>query len=599
MASTKSKPNQPQTNELDVKGQTSQHANLIDLSNDPDFINLHEHYQHAEFILCKEVLEKLEERYPEHPEILKFKDDLLIKLSLKDITISTEKEEKHKKKKVILNMSLFAIIASLIVMVVFFFSYNYINKYETAKQLEQETAYLTSLKNQAEQLLLVGQPQPAAEIIEQIRTVNPEFANLPELIIQKDAMLRMEAEYQKALNLIAENKNTDALAILNKIEAEKPGMWDVRQQIKLIETSFQVANYIEVGNAAYQEEEWGQVIDAYENALLLDPTYDDPLMNEQLINSYLYRIISMLDNENSSIEDIDNAEEYYRRAVAMTSQSKAFASERENLQKASSDLLKLKYVQIAKANLEDQYQTVSSVSEAVSYIRKAASIDPNNTSLNLNLENAEYYQIAFKAMIGMNWDQAITNLKQIMSVDPDFANGNARELLFEAYYQLGKKYASLGLYLDAIREFEQAEILAWNDSDNLIKLFQVQVILGDMFGKVDDFENAVSYYQYALNAIQVNNRLTNYPTLSSKLAEANVSTAYAKYEEAFTAFQEVLEKIDVIFSVSEVEIRDGSCLVFFANENLSTVDAILEANNLPVNMIIKIGRKLKVPTIQK
>ena len=585
--------------DLDFAERTGRIANPIDLSSDPDYTKLLEHYQHAEFTECKEVLDKLEKRYPEHPGLLKFKDDLQMKLSLKNMAISINAEEKLKKNKVILNMSVFAIIATLIVMIVFIFSYYYFNDNDTFKQLEDETALLTSLDYQADQLLLAGQPQPAAEIIERIRTINPKFVNLPVLISRTDDLLRSEANYQTALKLITENNNNEALVILNEIDSEKPGLWDVSQQIAAIETSFQIAKYIEEGNAAYQVEKWDQVISAYENALILDPELDDPLMTEQLLRGYLNGIISMLENENASIEDIKNAEAYYRRAVAMTSQSKAFASERGNLQKASNNLLELKFTQIAKANLEDKNQTGTSVAEAVSYMRKASNIEPENTALISDLKNAEYYQIAFKNFIEMNWEQVITNLNQISSVDSNYANGNASLLLFDAYYELGKQYSSVGLYLDAIKKFEQAEILAWHDSGNLIKLFQVQVILGDSFGKLDDYENAVSYYQYALNAIQVNKRLTNFPAIATKLAEANVLAAYGNNEDAFEAFQEVLKGIDVVYSVSEIEISDGVCLAFFAKENLSTVEAVLEANNMPKSMTITSRRNLKVPMIEK
>ncbi|MDO9545548.1 MAG: hypothetical protein Q7J07_02215 [Pelolinea sp.] len=596
MTSSKPEFKKPKDSDPDFNERTGRIANPIDLSSDPDYTKLLEHYQHAEFTMCKEVLDKLEKRYPEHPGLLEFKDYFHIYFSLKNMAISSENVEKHKKNKVVLNMSVFAIIGTLIVMIVFFFSYYYFNDNVTVKQLEDETAHLTSLEYQAEQLLLGGQPRPAAEIIERIRTINPEFVNLPELISRTDDLLRLEANYQTALNLITENKNNEALVILNEIEAEKPGMWDVSQQIASIETFFQIAKYIEEGNAAYQVEKWDQVISAYENALILDPELNDPLMNEQLLWGYLNRIISMLKNENTSIEDIKNAEEYYRRAVAMTPQNKAFASERENLQKASSNLLELKFTQTAKAKLQDKNQTVTSVAEAVSYMRKAANIESENTSLNLDLKNAEYYQIAFKNFIEMNWQQAITNLS---SVDSNYANGNASLLLFEAYYALGKQYSSVGLYLDAINKFEQAEILAWNDSGNLIKLFQVQVILGDTIGKLNDYENAVSYYKYALNAIQVNKRLTNFPAIATKLAEANVLATYGNYEDAFKAFQEVLKGIDGVYSISEIEISDGVCLAFFANENQSTVDAILEANNLPESMAVTFGRKLKVPMIEE
>lgn len=574
-------------------------ANSIELSSDPDYPILIELYQNAEFDKCKEILEKLENRYPENPGLLNFKEDLQMKLSLKTMAVSIEEGEKHKKKKIFLNMSVFAIISTLVVVVAFIFSFFYLNNKFAVKQLEMENAQLTSLYSQAEQLLLAGQPQPAAEINERIRSINPEFENLEELTSRTEDLLRLESKYMTARNLIAENKNNEALNILNEIETEQPGLWDVSQQIASLETSFQIAKYMEEGNAAFQAGNWEQVISAYENALKIDPEINDRIMKEQLLKGYLNKIISMLDKEKNSIEDIENAEEYYRRAVSMTPQSKAFASERGNLQKVISDLLEQKFIQIALASLEDENQTVASISKAVSYIRKAANINPENSYLQSDLKNAEYYQIAFNNLIEMNWGQAITNLELITSVEENYANGNASLLLFEAYYALGKQYHSLGLYLDAFKTLEQAEILAWDDSDNLIKLFQVQVFLGDTSGKIGDYENAVSYYQYALNAIKVDQRLTNFPALTSKLAEANNLAANANYVDAFAAYQEVLKDIDVIYSISEIEIGDGACLVFFSNENLSTVNAIVEANNLPKNMIITFRRKLKVPMIEK
>ena len=154
-------------------------------------------------------------------------------------------------------------------------------------------------------------------------------------------------------------------------------------------------------------EKWDQVITAYENALTLDPKLDDPLMKEQLLNAYLKKIIGMLQNENTSIDDIENAEQYYRKAVAMIPQNKAFASERENLQEVSSNLLELKFIQTAKAILEDKNQTTTSIAKAVSYLSKAADLKPENTALQLDLKNAEYYQTAFQNFIDMDWVSAI------------------------------------------------------------------------------------------------------------------------------------------------------------------------------------------------
>ena len=598
---TSSKPEfkKPKDNDPDSKEVSGQIANPIDLSSDPDYLILVEHYQHAEFDKCEELLDKLEKKYPKNPKLRKFKDDLQIKLSLKTLAVTIEKEEKHKKRKVTIKMGAFAIISTIVVMIVFFVSYYFLNNAVTARRLESETAQLTSLNNQAEQLLLAGQPQPAAEIVERMVSINPEFENLPELKSQTDNLLRLETEYQTALNLVTENKKSEALVILKEIENEKPGMWDVSHQIDSIETSIQIAKYMEEGNAAYQVERWSQVITAYENALTLDPKLDDPLMKEQLLNAYLKNIIGMLQNENTSVDDIENAEQYYRKAVALIPQNKAFASEREHLQEVSSNLLELKFIQTTKAILEDKNQTTTSIANAVSYLSKAADLKPENTALQLDLKNAEYYQTAFQNFIKMDWVSAITNLNQIISVDSNYANGNARILLYEAYYALGKHNNSLGFYQDARKNLEQAEILAWDDSDNLMKLFQVQALLGDTIGKMNDYKNAVSYYQYALKAINISQKLINYPAINTKYTEANNWVDLGEFKDAFEAFQDVLKNIDVIYSISEIEISDGACLAFFADENLSTVDAVIEANNLPKNMVIAFSRKLEIPKIEK
>ena len=579
---------------IEKSGQT---VNKISLSSDPDYQKLIELYQHAEFENCVELLSGLEKKFPQHPKLLKFKDDLHMQLYLKTAAVSTQKEQDQRKRKGTLKMGVFAIVSTIFLVIAFLVSYYFINNIATARRLEAETVQLTSLQNQAEQLLLAGQPQPASEIVEKMTVINPDFKGLAELKLQTDNLLRLETDYQTALDLVSDKKKDEALIILKKVESEKPGMWDVSHQIKLIEVSIQIANDMEEGNAAYQVERWDQVISAYENALMLDPKLDDPLMKEQLLNAYLKKIIGMLQNENASIDDIENAELYHRRAVAMIPQNRAFASERGNLQEVSSNLLELKFTQTARAILEDKNQTTTSIAKAVSYLSKAASIQPKNTALQQDQKNAQLYQMAFRSFIEMDWVSAISNLDLILAVDANYANGNAKILLYEAYYAQGKQYNSLSLYQDARKNLEQAEILAWDHTDNLMKLFQVQVLLGDTIGKMRDYKNAVSYYKYALDAIKFSQKLIKYPEFSKIFTEANDSLALGNFEDSFDAFKEVLEGIDVIYSISEMEIKDGSCLAFFASENLTTANALIEANNLPKSMVVAFGRRLFVPRI--
>lgn len=569
------------------------------LFNNPDYIKLLEHFQLAEFSKCEELLSQLAVQFPNHPALINFKDDLEFKLSIKKIQISNEKEEKLKKKKSFRNMMIFAIGSFILVLVAIYFSYNYFNAKLALQQQEEAALVISSLEYQAEQLMNSGQPQTAVEIIDRIRMVDPEYENLPALENWVNNLLRLESEYATALDLMEEERYSEAKTIFDEIEATQPGMWDVPKQIAIIETSFEIDDYLVEGNTACQAGEWSEVIAAYENALALDPDLDDPVMQEQLLNAYLNMIISILDNDQTGAEDIENAEEYYRKAITMASQSKAFVGERENLQKASDDLLKMKYAQIAKDILSDKNQTVTSVDKAISYMREAASIDPANGDLRYDLQNAENYQIAYKNFMRENWEGVIDLLNQLPAQEPDYANGNARELLFNAYYELGKRYDSLGLYLDALRNFEKAENLAWSDTQNLLKLFQVQTIIGTTYGQLNDFRSAASYYQYALNAIQADERLIDYPDLAAKLDQAYDLNFYGKYEESFNTFNEVLDEIDVLYAETTIDIDDGVCLALFAGENLSTVDAIIAFNNLPESMVITFGRELLVPIIEK
>jgi tetratricopeptide (TPR) repeat protein len=413
-----------------------------------------------------------------------------------------------------------------------------------------------------------------------------------------EALLALEAEYQQAVNLFNEGKRDEALLMFRAIEEKKPGMWDVRIRIDQIETDMQIESSLQEGNAAYQAENWELVISAYENAIRLDPSINDPSIKEQLLRAYLNKIILMLQSETASIEDIENAEQYYRKAIALIPQNREFSSERINLEEVSTDLLKKKFSQLSEALLADKSQTSSSINKAVSYLRKSVNFDSKNTAMQSALKNAEYYQVAFQHFSKSEWVPAINNLTPIYSSDQTFAGGNASILLFESYYFLGKQYYSFGFYQDALKNLEQAEIVAWSNTDNLLRLFRLQILLGDTYAELENYENAVSYYRYAMNAINISSRLANRPAVETKFADANAAAENEAYENAYSGYREVLEDLEPMYVTKEVEISDGICLALFASENQSMVEAILEANNLSNDMIISFGRTLFVPTIE-
>lgn len=206
-----------------------------DLPGDPEYLMLLDQYQTANFARCKELLEDLEKRYYGHPQLLQLSNDLEIRLALQTISGIQQDKQKRQKKKSTLRLSVFALIGTIIATVAFILSFNYFYNIIANNQLAKENAQIASLSNQVEQLLLVGRPQPAAEILEKIRAINPDYENLPDLTTRTEKLLLLEEDYQTALGLISENRHNEALVLLRGIESEVFGLWDVRQQIEAIE----------------------------------------------------------------------------------------------------------------------------------------------------------------------------------------------------------------------------------------------------------------------------------------------------------------------------------------------------------------------------
>jgi len=597
--SIKTSQNSTQDSDINDSQELDNLSDKFEFSSDPEYLKLIEHYQKGEFTECEKLIESLELRYPGQTELQTIREDLEMKGSVNSLTSSIWKKEALAKSKVTLKLILFGLVVIIGIVAVFFASSLLFLKNKPLESTPNVNSQLDSLYLQAEQLLQSGQPSSALEVVLKIRALDPDYQYLPELIEHTNKLLEFEAHYRTAQNLIDNGEKDEALRVLKLLESENPGMWDIAQRIAAIEKEMMISEYLRAGDSAYQKQDWEKVIEAYESALVLNQQLNDTMMKEQLLFAYLNRIIGMLQSDNTSIEDIELSEQYYRKAVTLIPQNKEFISQRENLQRISRDLLEKKYTQLARANLTDKNQTIATVNEAVYYLTKALNLNPDDAELQAEFNNANSYLVALDSFIDMDWAKATANAETVVSANKDFAGGNASALLYEAYYALGKKNYNSGLYLDAREVLEKAEILAWENGDNRLKIFQVQVLLGDSIGRVGDYENAVSYYQYALNAINFQEKIASNSDLLNKYRGAEQLAAAGDYQAAFTAFQDLLGQIDKIYTISEIEVGSGVCLALFANENLSTLDAVIKANELPANMVISFGRVLSVPSIQK
>ena len=122
MGSSKPEVNQTNNTDAEISPSAQSVGNPAELSQDPDYLKLLDHYQRAEFDECLNLLESLEQRYPDHPILKEFSEDLQMKLSLRTLAKKSKKEQKRQKRKATFNLSVFAIVGTLVVMVDFFIS---------------------------------------------------------------------------------------------------------------------------------------------------------------------------------------------------------------------------------------------------------------------------------------------------------------------------------------------------------------------------------------------------------------------------------------------------------------------------------------------
>ena len=570
---------------------------FITLSEDDDFILFNECYQRGEWDQSESLLLQLFDRYPDNSQLEKYLQDLKMQQSLREMSIKHEQETHNRTVKRTMRTSVLITGVIALSIIVFMVTVLFVFNFASKKITEQNNYQLGIMASQADQLLLSGQPEPALVVIKKMQEINPDYSSLPELQTRANDLLVLEGKYKQAVELEKAGNFQEALSVLTQIQETQMDLWGVPSKIQSINNQILVRDFYALASEAYGNGDWTKVIENYESALAINPKLDDPVKKEQLLNGYLRSIISLLENDSVSIEEISKAENYYRKAVAMIPQSTAFANERENLQEVSSNLLQLKFVQLAKQMLEDPHQTVGSIGQAISYLSKASNLSPNNSELQNELTNAQLYQIGFQNFVQLNWIPAIENLSRLVENDPKFANGNASLLLYDAYISKGNQNYSVGLYLDARTNYEQAEILAWEDTKNPMKLFQAEYLLGNTIGKVGDYSNAITYYQFSLKPEYIYSLLLEKTDFYAMLPISDGINSPLNAEETYNKYFDAFANVQQLYSNQKIEINDGECLSFFAEINKSTVFAVQTANNLSKNVTVTFGQELIVPTL--
>jgi tetratricopeptide (TPR) repeat protein len=567
-----------------------------DILLDPEYLSLSSEFQKGHWGECQRIIDSLDKKFPGDPRLEEFKNEFNLRYSvIKNIELTTKEKNK---KSLVSNFKGIAIIFGVLVAIglVIWIGFTLIQNYSQTSQIQNNQNKIRILATQAENLITSGQPEKASEIVVLMKNIDANNSIVIDLSKKTDEILKINNEYLSALDKLKLDQDSDALQILQQIDKEYPDYRDVPQLIEETSKRISINKAVTTGTQAYKENDWQKTITNFEQIQSLDPTNIDPSIKDMLLNSYLRRIIQLLESNNTTFDEIDQAEVYYRRASAMIPQSKIYLSERENLQKISSNLLVMKYTQSAYSIVIEPDQTLGMVNQAVIYLKKAANLDPNNPTIQSELDKITLYQAGFQYYLGMNWPSAIEQFSSLNKIDSTYANGFARQLLYEAYIQRGKQYASVGFPADARKQFESAESLSW-DKSNLMGLFMVEIDLAQTLGTLEQYKDAASYYKYAVESVNYQGLAASSPAFVNDLTSAAALYDAGNYQDSYTLFNRTLADKNLFFAENEIKVRQGNCLAIIAAINQSSVEAIAEKNNLPQQTIVSVDQTLIIPSI--
>ena len=114
---------------------------------------------------------------------------------------------------------------------------------------------------------------------------------------------------------------------------------------------------------------------------------------------------------------------------------------------------------------------------------------------------------------------------------------------------------------------------------------------------MDQYKDANAHFNNAIQSIKYEQRVKAAPTLISDLQKAIALDKEGQYENAHNLFYETLVGNDSFYESKKINAFQGNCLALIAVQNQSSVQAILEQNDLPQQTIVASDQTLIIPAI--
>ncbi len=451
----------------------------------------------------------------------------------------------------------------------------------------------------AQDLLQAGKPGEAKTLLEEVAAANPGYPGLEEELAQTEMKIVLETKYNEAMGLINLNNMSGALDILVEIEAEEPFYRDVSLRISEIKSQSLIGDILTQADRAYEAEEWATAASKYETVRALDPSYEPNVIDERLFNAYINAAQEAVSEDTESLEAINIAEEYFRKALALRPQNPEIMFKRQLVRETVKSRLFRSYVNAAQLALTEQADSLEALANAETYFNKALELRPDDPEVITQQALAESYLRAQDYFGQGRWADVISELEYVYAEDRDYAAGTARQTLYEAYMGRGNSFMVIGEYESGLADFQQAALLAEQDPESKVRLFEAQIHMAEAQGAVGNYEGAVLIYRTAIDDAELAEAdLEERQDLLVKIESAESYADRRNYRSSFKLFREAGRRVLFLYpSVTHV-VQSGDYLTSLASRYHTTVDAIAQANDLDFSKKITIGQELVIPVLK-
>lgn len=579
------------------------HAGKLAYRNDPSYLKLLGHFQSAEWDKCQDCIDLLLQSHPGDKHLLGFRQDVQMRSEQQQHSERQTKSEDRKerrKARIRLTVAVAAVVVLGLSGTLLVNAFRVDQARQQASAAATQTAQALAAKHDvADTLLRAGMSEQALAAYVEIQQVDPSYAGIAQDIKAAQLAVRTEELYQQARQAMDNGDNPTALELLGEVQTSSPEYKDTSQLVDTLTRQQQIARLLDNLHAAYDAGDSQGVVDAYEQIQVIDPYLDLPELDDELFASYKDLVLRLAALPNPTLGQIQDAASYYRRALALFPQSISYARERAELQEVAVELVATQYYLQGISLLDSSDYSIEGLQQSILVLQRAREKAPDSVVVDAAIEKSQLFIDSYDRLVHGDWDDAIKGLEQIYSRDPEFAGGRVRYFLYEAYTTRGDLLMLNADFGGAFKDFQAAEKFAWEDESNTLRIFQIEIRLGESLRKMRQYDQSAEFYRYAFQQVagQPNLAAPEQAKLRQTLEQAEAAYVAGNRLAAVDLYAEAAELADKIPELTRVNARRGDTLPNIAFETGSTLVSLRGANDLGESLILSRSMPLMVPTL--